>query len=152
NDTGKYWNGTSFVTNATEIFNSTTLVSGNWSYAFDASKFPADGHYIIHSQAKGAGGATQQGFGTSNITYDNTKPTSAVTSPSNGVTFNAQTWDAAKPIQATTSDSLSGVKSVDVSIFSSSASKYWDGTAFNSVSEVFKAATLSNGVWTYNFP
>ena len=47
---GNYWNGTSFGSGS-EVFQTASLAGGNWSYAFPASSFPADGSYTIRIKA-----------------------------------------------------------------------------------------------------
>ena len=45
-NTGNYWNGSSFGS-ASEVWNTTSLSAGNWSYTFPASSFPANDTYTI---------------------------------------------------------------------------------------------------------
>ena len=47
---GDYWNGTAFSSGA-EIWNDASLSTGNWSLAFAAGNFPADGGYTVRVRA-----------------------------------------------------------------------------------------------------
>ena len=47
---GNYWSAGSF-SSGSEVWNTTTLAGGNWSYIFPASSFPADGTYTIRVRA-----------------------------------------------------------------------------------------------------
>ena len=47
---GNYWSAGSF-SSGSEVWNTTTLAGGNWSYTFPASSFPADGTYTIRVRA-----------------------------------------------------------------------------------------------------
>ncbi len=47
---GNYWNGSAFAS-APEVWNDATLAAGNWSYAFPAGSFPADGDYTVRVRA-----------------------------------------------------------------------------------------------------
>ena len=42
---GNYWEGSSFAS-AGEVWNTTTLSAGDWSFAFAAGSFPADGSAV----------------------------------------------------------------------------------------------------------
>ncbi len=53
--TGNYWNGSSFAS-ASEVWNTASIAAGNWSYAFAAGSFPADGSYTIRVRATDAAG------------------------------------------------------------------------------------------------
>ncbi|MGH7359206.1 MAG: Ig-like domain-containing protein, partial [Candidatus Rokuibacteriota bacterium] len=50
---GNYWNGGSF-SSASEVWNTTSIAAGNWSYGFAAGSFPADGAYTVRVRATDA--------------------------------------------------------------------------------------------------
>ena len=47
---GNYWNGSGF-SSGTEVWNTATIGGGNWSLAFPAASFPADGSYTVRVRA-----------------------------------------------------------------------------------------------------
>ena len=49
-NTGNYWSAGSF-SSGSEVWNTTSLSAGNWSYTFPASNFPADDTYTIRVRA-----------------------------------------------------------------------------------------------------
>ncbi|VTR92298.1 Uncharacterized protein OS=Arthrospira sp. GN=ARTHRO_11612 PE=4 SV=1: SWM_repeat: Big_3_4: Big_3_2: Big_3_2 [Gemmata massiliana] len=69
--------------------------------------------------------------GTFNFVYDATVPVVSVDASA----------AATGTITGTASDLTTGVTSVEVSVFDSGTTMYWDGTAFNSATEVFLPAT-----------
>ncbi|MCY2987786.1 MAG: FG-GAP-like repeat-containing protein [Planctomycetota bacterium] len=84
-------------------------------------------------------------------TLDNTAPTSTITFPVDGSTYDATTWTDV--ITGTAADTGgSGVAAVGVSIKNNTTSKYWDGSGFNATSESYANATLAAGSWSYPLP
>ena len=75
---------------------------------------------------------------------DTTAPTISVSFPSDGGVYNAAAWNAGCAGGAGICGSAtdpSGVAGGAVSILRAATGKYWDGTGFNSSSEIFNAAT-----------
>jgi fibronectin-binding autotransporter adhesin len=95
----------------------------------------AGGSYLVQA------GATLT-FGNDNVTTKSVAlPVDFTNSPLNwGGTFTGSAED----------DSGSGLASVGVSLFD--GTNYYDGTAFESPTAVFKPATLSGNTWTYTMP
>src|SRR6185369_5677786 len=149
---GNYWNGSSFGSGS-EVFQTASLAGGNWSYAFPASSFPADGSYTVHVRAKDNANNTETGPSRS-FTTDNVNPSAIFTFPSSGGTYNASAWNAGCATNGfcgTYTDATSGVQSVEISI-RQGAGNYWNGSSFGSGSEVFQTASLAGGNWSYAFP
>jgi hypothetical protein len=73
---GNFWNGSAFST-STQVWN---LASGtsNWSYAFPAGNFPADGGYTVSVRATDNAGTVQSPATTRTFTYDTTAPTATI--------------------------------------------------------------------------
>jgi hypothetical protein len=87
------------------------------------------------------------------FTYDATNPTSTVTFPASGGSYNTAGWTAGCPapgVCGTASDAVAGVQVVEVSIRRGSGN-YWNGTSFASASEVFLAASGTTS-WSYALP
>src|SRR6185312_3333763 len=79
---GNYWSAGSF-SSASEVWNTTSLSAGNWSYAFSAASFPADGSYTIRVRA--TDNATNLETPASRtFTYDATNPSALFTFPASG--------------------------------------------------------------------
>ena len=149
---GNYWNGTAFASGA-EVWNTATLVAGNWSYAFPASSFPADDSYTVRVRAVDAVSNTQTPASRT-FTYDTTNPSALFTFPAASGNYTTAGWNAGcatSGLCGTHSDAGSGVQSVQVSLRRVSTGNYWNGTAFSSGSEVFQVATLVGGNWSYAF-
>lgn len=117
------------------------LVVDAFTYTFDVTP-TTDGEVIVSVAA----GVAIDGLGNGNlaatdvsIVSDRSAPTGTINTSSTGA------------ITGTALDSFSGIASVQISIFNGVA--WWDGTAFNSASEVFVPATTSNGFadWTLVF-
>ena len=143
---GNYWGGSAFDS-ATEVFLPAVGLE-SWALSFDATNFPTDGAYTVHSLATDEVGNVQTTTSTATFTYDATAPTSAITFPVDAAAYNATGWTDA--ITGTASDgSGSGVASVEVSIQQGSGN-YWSGSAFNSATEVYLPATGTD-TWTLAF-
>ena len=76
--TGLYWNGSAF-SSGFEDFQAASFSGGNWSYAFPASSFPADGSYAVHIRAHDNAGNTETGPSRS-FTIDSVDPNTTVDS------------------------------------------------------------------------
>ncbi len=149
---GNYWNGTAFASGA-EVWNTATLVAGNWSYTFPASSFPADDGYTVRVRAVDAVSNTQTPASRT-FTYDATNPSALFTFPASSGNYTTAGWNAGCATSGfcgTHSDAGSGVQSVQVSVRRVSTGNYWNGTAFSSGSEVFQTATLVGGNWSLAF-
>ena len=145
--TGNYWNGTGFAS-ASEVWNDATIGGGNWSYAFPASSFPADGSYTVRVRARDAV-SNMQAPTTRTFTFDATAPSAAVDFPQGAEGYNAAGWDAGcatNGLCGTYSDGTSGVAEVEVSVRRGTGN-YWNGTGFSSATEVWNDATLAGGDW-----
>ena len=81
---------------------------------------------------------------------DTTPPTSVITFPVNGSSYNTAGWTGSITGTASDNPGGSGVASVAVSIKRNSDNFYWNGTSFVSGTEVFNAATGTTS-WTYAF-
>ena len=84
---------------------------------------------------------------------DNTAPVSTTTFPAASGTYNAASWAAGCTtigLCGTYSDAGSGVSQVQVSLRQGSGN-YWNGSGFSSGAEVWNAASLSAGDWSYAF-
>ena len=151
--TGNYWNGTSFGS-ASEVFQTASLSAGNWSYAFSASSFPADGAYTVHVHGTDNASNTESGPSRTFRT-DNANPSALFSFPASGGAYSNSGWNAGcgtNGFCGTYSDATSGVQAVDISIQRVGTGLYWNGSAFLSGSEDFQAASFSGGNWSYAFP
>ncbi len=151
--TGNYWNGSSFASGS-EVFSTASFSAGNWSYAFAASSFPADGSYTVHVRARDGASNTETGPSRT-FRIDNANPSALFTFPASGSTYANSAWNAGcgtNGFCGTYSDATSGVQAVDVSIQRAGTGLYWNGSAFSSGSEDFQAASFSGGTWSYAFP
>ena len=149
--TGNYWNGSGF-SSGTEVWNTATLAGGNWSFAFAAGNFPADGNYTVRVRATDAV-ANVETPSSRTFEVDQTSPSSTVAFPAAAGTYNAAGWAAGcatAGLCGTYTDATSGVASVEVSIRRGTGN-YWNGSGFSSASEVWNTATLAGGNWSYAF-
>jgi hypothetical protein len=111
------------------------------TYTFDVAP-TADGTVTV--KVNGAAASDVAGNGNSqanfNFVSDRTPPTGSIQATSAG------------KVTGTAADATSGVTTVKVSIFN--GTHYWDGTGFNSTSEVFLGATTTNNFqnWSINLP
>jgi glucose/arabinose dehydrogenase len=83
---------------------------------------------------------------------DNSPPASTVTFPAASGSYGTAKWTAgcaSAGFCGTASDSLSGVKRVELSVRQVSSGNYWTGTSFSATSEQFLAAT---GTSSWSFP
>jgi hypothetical protein len=148
---GNYWDGGSFGS-ASEVWNTTTLAGGDWEYAFAAGSLPADGSYTIRVKATDNGGNVEAPASLS-FTYDSAAPSSTTVFPASAGIYRTSTWNAGCATSGfcgTYSDATSGVQTVEISIRRGSGN-YWEGASFGSASEVWNAASLSAGDWSYVF-
>ena len=148
-----YWDGDSFDAGAESWFTA-TLAGGNWSYAFAAGNFPADGQYVVHVRATDDAGNTEAGPSRT-FRIDNTDPSALVTFPAAGTRYSTAGWNAGcatSGLCGTQSDAGSGIAQVEVSLKRVSTDLYWDGDSFDAGAETYFTATLAGGNWSYAFP
>ena len=144
----KYWGGTAF--DQTSEFFLDAAGTTNWTLAFPSSNLVSDTSYTVHSVATdNVANVETSGF-TATFSYDTAAPTSLISFPANGASYNAVSWTGT--VSGTAADTGgSGINTVQVSIRRSTDSKYWGGTAFDQASEFFlDAAGTTN--WTLAFP
>jgi hypothetical protein len=104
--TGLWWNGTAFAS-ATPVYSNATGTT-SWSFAFPATRFPADGDYVVRSKAITVGGNEEVAPTATQFTFDGTPPTISVRSPAAGGTYSqGQTVNAGYSC----ADAASGVRS-----------------------------------------
>ena len=127
---------------------SSIVVGTNWSYAFGAGSFPADGDYTIRVRATDNLGGVQSPLASHTFTYDSTAPATVVGFPAAGGTYRAATWSDPS---GTASDGGSVLQRVEVSIRRVSSNQYWNGTAFADASENWRTAT-GTASWSLSFP
>src|SRR5829696_4951601 len=150
---GNYWNGSSFGS-ASEVFQTASPSAGNWSYAFSAASFPADGSYTVHVRATDNASNTESGPSRT-FRIDNANPSALFTFPASGGAYSNSGWNAGcgtNGFCGTYSDATSGVQAVDISIRRVGTGLYWNGSAFSSGSQDFQVASFSGGNWSYGFP
>jgi len=151
--TGLYWNGSSFGAGS-ETFAAAALAGGNWSFAFPAASFPADGQYTVHARARDDAGNTETGPSRT-FRVDNADPSALYSSPAAGGTYSTAGWNAgcaSAGLCGTASDAGSGVQQVEISLKRVSTDLYWNGSAFGSGSETFFTTSLAGSDWAYGFP
>src|SRR5215210_1048395 len=133
---GNYWDGSGFNSSG-EVLLSASVAGANWSYAFGATSFPADGAYTVRVRARDNLGGVQSPLPTRTFTYDATAPTTVVSAPAAGAAYRAATW----PHPAGTAcDGASGLDKVEVSIRRVSNSLYWIGSAVADGTENWRTA------------
>ncbi len=98
----------------------------------------------------------QATFNSQVVRIDVTRPTSTITFPTNGSFNNLNGWESgcgtpAGDICGMSTDNLSGVQKVDVSIKQVDTGLYWNGTSFSSPTEMFFTAT-GTAPWSLAFP
>ncbi|MGH3060334.1 MAG: Ig-like domain-containing protein, partial [Gaiellaceae bacterium] len=149
---GLYWDGDSFDA-AGEAFFAAALAGGDWSYAFPAAGFGADGQYTVHVRATDDAGNTEPGPSRT-FRIDDTDPSAVYGFPAPGATYSVAGWDAgcaAAGLCGTASDGGSGVTLVELSLKRVGADLYWDGASFAAAGETFFAASLAAGSWSWSF-
>lgn len=113
----------------------------------------ADGvHTIKYFSLDNVGNAEAVRTAGTAIRIDKTSPSSTITFPASGRSYNAAGWNAGcatAGLCGTASDALSGVQNVELSI-RKAGGNYWDGSAFASASEVFLPAS-GTAAWSYSF-
>ena len=158
-DSGTYFNGSSFVTNASTVAAQGTLA--NWTYNSPNFSFINDHRYTVTAKALDVAGNT----GTSStvqFVYDIQAPTSTVTSPAPGY---VTSWSS---ISGTVSDKVgsparpSGVSAsgVQVAVEQLSNNKWWNSTdsAFDGTNPDYSYLTVVNttttpiNTWTTTLP
>lgn len=147
--TGNYWNGSSFGSATEVLLMATGTVS--WRYAFTGSSFPANGSYTVRAVATdNAGNAASS---TSTFTINQLAPALAITFPAADGTYSPASWNSgcgAGAVCGTATAPVGALSVVRVSVRQGSGN-YWDGTGFNSSSEVLLTA-LGLLSWQLAFP
>jgi Bacterial Ig-like domain/Domain of unknown function (DUF4214) len=82
-NTGDFWDGSTFVTSGTELF-LTATGTDTWSLDFASSNFPAEGSYTVHSQATDDSNEVETTGAFATFTYDTTAPVISLDTPANG--------------------------------------------------------------------
>ncbi len=148
-----YWDGDSFDAGG-ETYFTANLAGGNWSYAFPAASFPADGQYVVHVRATDDAGNAEAGPSRT-FRIDNTDPSAVFTFPAAGTPYSTSGWNAGcatSGLCGTHSDAGSGVAQVEVSLKRVASDLYWDGDSFDAGGETYFTANLAGGNWSYAFP
>src|SRR6185503_1270893 len=128
--------------------------SENVTKALGAAEFNAlsDGTHTVFVRGRDSAG-NWGAVASATFVKDTTGPTSSITFPASGGTYNTAGWNAgcATPGLCGTASDASGVASVRVSIHRSSDGAYWDGTGWSLGPENFILATGTTG-WNYALP
>ncbi|HET6656454.1 MAG TPA: Ig-like domain-containing protein [Gaiellaceae bacterium] len=101
--TGLYWNGSAF-SSGSELFFTTALSAGDWSYAFGAASFPVDDDYTVRVKATD-NADNAESPSTRTFTFDATDPTGSLTAPANGAAVSGN----AVTVSSDSADAGSGV-------------------------------------------
>ena len=130
------------------------LDGGSWGACSSPEGYSSltDGSHTFEVRATDVAGNTDTSPASSTWLVDTTAPSSTTTFPAAGGEYNAGGWAAGcatAGLCGTYADgSGSGVSQVEVSIRQGSGN-YWNGSSFSSASEVWNAAGLSAGSWSY---
>jgi Bacterial Ig-like domain len=111
---GKYWGGSSFNQSSEDQLPA-TYASGNWTLAFPASNFPADGSYIVRVYGTDNDGNVQSPATAVAFHIDNTPPSPSAPGVTASVTYGSNpVWVNEEPVTITDTptDAGSGVASV----------------------------------------
>jgi hypothetical protein len=110
------------------------------AYSVDATTL-AEGTYTAQASQSDAAGNTGSSDANTFV-VDTTAPELAITFPASARAYSEASWNAGcvaiiGDFCGTASDATSGLQTIAVSIYRSSTDRYWDGTSFSSMSEVF---------------
>ena len=144
--TGQYWNGSNAFSGAMPYL-VTASGTTSWNYTLAASYLTSGDSYTVGSTATDVAGNVQATAVAATFTYDTTPPTATIAFPANNIAYNAAGWGTGT-ILGTASDTVSGVKQVQVSIENTTTSKYWNGSTFGNGTADFLAASGTTS-WTY---
>ncbi len=114
----------------------------------------SDGSHTFLVRATDPAGNTDASAASHTWQVDTTAPSSTITFPGSGSSYNTSGWNAGcatNGICGTYSDATSGVQKVEISI-RQGAGNYWSAGSFSSGSEVWNTTSLSGGNWSYTFP
>ena len=141
NATGKWFDGSGFNANS-EQFNAASGTS-SWSYAIASSKFTSGDTYTVRSKATDNASNAQSTPDSVTFTFqdDTTPPTSTITFPVDGSSYNASGWTGSITGAADDNAGGSGVQKVDVQVVDNTASTHWNGSSFVSGTSGFVTAT-----------
>ncbi|MDI6791475.1 MAG: Ig-like domain-containing protein, partial [bacterium] len=117
-DIGTYWNGYGWV-----MISGWVTVSGTEVWAYSWPQGSGDGRFTVWSRATNEAGMVETPGRGNTFSLDNTAPASWITSPIENATLTALT-----KIEGKSSDNLSGVSKVDLSIKRNRDGNYWNGT------------------------
>lgn len=117
-DIGTYWNGFSWVMTPVWV-----TVSGTEVWAYSWPQGSGDGEFTVWSRATNEAGMVETSGRGNTFSLDNTAPASWITSPIENATLTALT-----KIEGKSSDNLSGVSKVELSIKRNRDGNYWNGT------------------------
>jgi hypothetical protein len=151
----KWWNGTSFVISGSEILLNATNTGtsfSTWSLTFAVGNLTSGVSYTVHAIATdNLNNVETPPAASSTFGFDTALPASTITFPANGGSYNSLGWTSGSPIAGTASDTGgAGIQKVEVSIFDSTANKYWNGSSFvTSGSEIYILASGTTA-WSYS--
>src|SRR6187200_2816128 len=114
----------------------------------------SDGSHTFLVRATDPAGNTDASAASYTWTVDTAAPSSTVSFPASGSSYNTSGWNAGCATNGycgTYSDATSGVQKVEISI-RQGAGNYWSAGSFSSGSEVWNTTSLSAGNWSYTFP
>ncbi|MFI5345202.1 MAG: hypothetical protein ACHQ51_02395 [Elusimicrobiota bacterium] len=116
-------------------------VPGNVNFVWkDGTHDGADGHtFYVVTIASDAAGNSQTVLSTRSFTFDNVPPTSGPTAPIPNSAYNSLAT-----VSGTSTDDVSGVGAVAVSIYDKDAARWFNGGGFSATSEQWLAVLPSN--------
>ncbi len=143
NSSDEYWNGSGWVGLETWSLTSGTTL---WSKSSGLPFWESGEDYTIRSTATDNATNVEIPSSGNTFTFETDKPSSTITTPTDGAYLNSL-----PTISGTASDTGgSKVNRVQISIKRPSDNKYWDGTAWVSVTNELWLSTIGTTTWSYD--
>ena len=141
----KYWSGNAWATDSTWI---TATGTASWQYTISADSLTDTETYTVRSRATDGSANLETSYSNDSFVFDSTLPVSVVSIERDY--YNNGNWNDVTSISGTTSDSTSGMSTLEITIQRSSDLGYWNGLQWQ-LSEIWLSPSSGLESWSYYY-
>ena len=141
----KYWSGNAWATDSTWL---TATGTSSWQYTISADSLIDNKTYTVRSRATDGSANLETSYSNDSFVFDSTLPVSVVSIERDY--YNDGNWNDVTSISGTTSDSTSGMSTLDITIQRSSDLGYWNGLQWQ-LSVIWLSPSSGLESWSYYY-
>ena len=140
----KFWSGSRWTADSTWI---PATGTATWQYSITSDSLTDTETYTIRSRATDGSSNLETSYSSDSFTFDSTLPVSVVNIEREY--YNDGNWNDVSSISGTSSDSTSGISTMEISLRRSNDLAYWSGLVWTLSETWLSPNQLTN--WTYYF-